>query len=70
MSQAFKEKTLSTNPTEDVFSLQAEVLTGTTETKESETQVFSLEIPENESLEDFDKDMEQLTKDSINDWND
>ena len=70
MSLATEERTLSTSATENVFSLQIELSTRSTETKESETQVFSLGLPKNESLEDFDKDMEQITKDSINDWED
>lgn len=71
MSQALeKEVSLSTSNEGTKFDFHVEIMTETTETKESETQVFSLGIPKNESLEDFDKDMEQLTQDSIKDWND
>ena len=67
MSETLQERILTSGKTED-FILLGDVSTETTETKETETQVFSLEIPENESLEEFDKDMDQLTKESIKDW--
>lgn len=31
-------------------------------------EIISLGLPKNESLEDFDKAMEQITQDSIEDW--
>jgi len=67
MSETLQKRILTSGKTED-FILSGDVSTETTETKESETQVFSLEIPENESIEEFDKDMDQLTKESIKDW--
>lgn len=69
MSQTFKDEiTYSTGNDKIEYILRVEFLTESTKTTESETQVFSLGIPDNESLEDAEKDMEQLTKNSIKDW--
>ena len=32
------------------------------------TKIISLELPENETLEEYDKAMEQITQDSLKDW--
>ena len=44
--------------------------TESTETTESEIHTFSLGILDNESIEDAEKDMDGLTKNSIKDWED
>jgi len=51
------------------FSLQidVEVITQSTEVTSSETQVFSLELPENEPLENAERDMDLLAKNSFKD---
>jgi len=68
MSQACEEKIHDTSITEEDSSFQFDVLMKTTETKKGETIVYSLGIPDNEPIEDFEKDMEQLTSDSIKDF--
>ena len=68
MSQACEEKTLVTSMTENDSTFQVDVMFETTEIKKSENIIFSLGIPKNESIEDFENDMEQLTSDSIKDF--
>lgn len=69
MSQVFKDNiTYSTNSEDIEISVQVDLLTESTATQESETQIISLGIPDNESLEDAEKDMGLLTKNSIKDW--
>ena len=69
MSQAFEEKiSMSTHNEGTKFGFLIEVVAGSTETAQSETQVFSLGHPENETLEDFDKQMEQISQNSLENW--
>jgi len=51
------------------FSLQidVEVTTQSTEVTSSETQIFSLGLPENEPLENAERDMDLLAKNSFKD---
>jgi len=68
MSQTY-DKILDTSITDkDVSFTNIELLQKTTETKKTETIIYSLGIPKNEPIEDFEKDMEQLTSDSIKDF--
>lgn len=68
MSQAYS-KTQYTGITDDDLSFtNVELIEKTTETKKTETIIYSLGIPKNEPIEDFEKDMEQLTSDSIKDF--
>ena len=69
MSQVFKdEMTYLTSNDEIEFMIQAEFLTESTQTMEHETQVFSICISDDESIEDAEKDMVRLTKNSLKDW--
>jgi len=62
MSQAFKDEiTYSTGNDIIEYILRTEFLTESTETTESETQEIFLVIPENESLEDYNKEMDAVT---------
>jgi len=62
MSQAFKDEiTYSTGDDKIEYILRADFLTRSTETTESETQEILLDIPENESLEDYNKEMDAVT---------
>lgn len=68
MNQLFEEPMdYSTGSDKIEFNFQVEVTIQSTAVKSSETQVFSLEIPENESLENAEKDMDLLTKNSFKD---
>jgi len=71
MSQLFAEEQMdySTGNDNIEFSLQidVEVITQSTEVTSSETQVFSLELPENEPLENAERDMDLLAKNSFKD---
>jgi len=67
MSQTFKDKiTYSTGDDKIEYSLQSGFLTESTETTESETQEILLDIPENESLEDYNKEMDAVTDSCLN----
>lgn len=70
MSQAYEEKiSLLTHDTgTELRFKQIEVVTVSTETKQSETQVYSLGHPKNETLKDFDKQMEQISENSLENW--
>lgn len=71
MSQALEEEIISSNSDAGTkFGFRVEVSIESTETKESETNVFSLGHPKNESLEDFDKEMEQISNNSLENWKD
>ena len=71
MSQTFKDEiTYSTDNDEIEYSLRANFLTESTETTESETQETVLDIPENESLEDYNKEMDAVTDSCLNEDSD
>jgi len=68
MSQTYDKTQYTSMTQEDLISYMVELLEKTTETKKTETRIYSLGIPNNEPIEDFEKDMEQLTSDSIKDF--
>lgn len=76
MSQTLDEITLTIPMTEPLvtskkgikFSIDVVLVPQTVESEGSETKTISLGLSENESLADAEKDMEQLTQDSIKDW--
>jgi len=69
MSQVLKDEiTYSTNSDKIEFSVQFEFSTESTEIEKSESQIFSLGVSDNESLEDAEQDMKNLIKNSIKDW--
>lgn len=68
MSQTYDKTRYTSMTQEDLISYMVELLEKTTETKKTETRIYSLGIPNNEPIEDFEKDMEQLTSDSIKDF--
>ena len=71
MSQTFKNKfTYSTGNDKIEYSLRVDYLTGSTETTESETQEILLDIPENESSEDYNKEMDAVTNSCLNEDSD
>ena len=71
MSQTFKDKiTYSTGDDEIEYNLRTDFMTGSTETTESETQEILLDIPENESLEDYNKEMDAVTDSCLNEESD
>ena len=41
-----------------------------TDAHDAETPTFSLEIPDNESLEDAERDMDELIRSSFDNWDD
>lgn len=52
---------------DDLLIMDVEVTTKPTKINESD-KIFSLGIPDNESIEDFEEDMEQLTRNSNKDF--
>lgn len=71
MSQAFKDEiTYSTGNDKIEYILRADFSTESTETTESETQEILLDIPENESLEDYNKEMDAVTDSCLNEDSD
>ena len=68
MSQKYDEIRDTSITDKDVSFTNVELIQKTTETKKTETIIYSLGIPKNEPIEDFEKDMEQLTSDSIKDF--
>ena len=68
MSQVFKENITYETGNEFEFMMQIEVVTESTETKKSETDIISLEISDNESLDGAEKEMDKLSKNSIKEW--
>ena len=68
--QVQKESIASTDIIESNFSCTIDVTILATDVKKSETQVVSLGHPKNESLEDFDKVIEQISEDSLENWKD
>ena len=71
MSQAFKDEiTYSTGNDKIEYILRADFSTESTETTESETQKILLDIPENESLEDYNKEMDAVTDSCLNEDSD
>lgn len=62
---------LSTNNEGISFTVQIVLTTQNTQTTEQESKkIISLGIPDNESLIDAENDMEQLTQNSLKDWDD
>lgn len=69
MNQEFEEKiSMLTHELGTKFEFKIELVARSTETTQSETQVFSLGHPENETLQDFDKQMEQISENSLENW--
>ncbi len=69
MSQQFEEKiSMLTHNEGTKLGFKIEIVVGTTETTQSETQVFSLGHSKNETLENFDKQMEQISQNSLENW--
>ena len=62
---------LSTNNEGTSFTVQIVLITQNTQVTEQESKkIISLGIPDNESLADAENDMEQLTQNSLKDWDD
>lgn len=71
MSQEFKDEiTYSTGNDKIEYILRTEFLTESTETTESEIQEILLDIPENESSEDYNKEMDAVTNSCLNEDSD
>jgi len=80
MNQVFEDDIfLTSHPTEPLsthnegisFTVEIILTTQTTQITEQESkQIISLGIPDNESLEDAERDMDQITQNSLKDWDD
>ena len=71
MSQVLKdEMSYCTGSDEVQFSISFDLSTNSMHAPDAETQAVSLEIPDNEPLEDAEKDMDEFTRNSINRWED
>ena len=71
MGQVLKdEMSYYTGNDEVQFSVSFDISTNPTYAPDAETQTVSLEIPDNEPLEDAEKDMDEFTRNSINRWED
>ena len=63
------DESISTHNEGTSFTVSVIMSSSTTQSIETEAKkIINLGIPDNESLEDAEKDMEQLTQNSLKDW--
>ncbi len=71
MNQTLKyKKSFTTDDDQIPFTIRISFSTPSTHILDEKSQIASLGIPDNESLEDAEKDMEQFAKNSTSHWED